>query len=56
MGRLTRTQDVVVIMISADNIIETQIQGDLKENPTGQALADLIHKEQKILAKEVRQL
>ena len=29
--------------------IETQIQGDLKENPTGQALADLIHKEQKIL-------
>jgi hypothetical protein len=36
--------------------IETQIQGDLKENPTGQALADLIHKEQKILAKEVRRL
>ena len=27
-----------------------------KENPTGQALADLIHKEQKILAKEVRRL
>jgi len=26
----------------------------LDENPTGQALADLIHKEQKILAKEVR--
>ena len=26
------------------------------ENPTGQALADLIHKEQKILAKEVRWL
>jgi hypothetical protein len=36
--------------------IETQIQGDLTENPTGQALADLIHKEQKILAKEVRRL
>ena len=34
--------------------IATQIQGDLKDNPTGQALADLIHKEQKILAKEVR--
>jgi len=28
----------------------------LVENPTGQALADLIHKEQKILAKEVRWL
>jgi acyl-CoA reductase-like NAD-dependent aldehyde dehydrogenase len=28
----------------------------LNENPTGQALADLIHKEQKILAKEVRWL
>jgi len=28
----------------------------LDENPTGQALADLIHKEQKILAKEVRWL
>ena len=36
--------------------IKTQIQGDLNENPTGQALADLIHKEQKILAKEVRWL
>jgi len=36
--------------------IQTQIQGDLVENPTGQALADLIHKEQKILAKEVRWL
>jgi len=36
--------------------IKTQIQGDLDENPTGQALADLIHKEQKILAKEVRWL
>ena len=34
--------------------IKTQIQGDLDENPTSQALADLIHKEQKILAKEVR--
>ena len=33
-----------------------QIQGDLDENPTGQALADLIHIEQKILAKEVRWL
>jgi len=32
------------------------IQGNLDENPTGQALADLIHKEQKILAKEVRWL
>jgi len=28
----------------------------LDENPTGQVLADLIHKEQKILAKEVRWL
>ena len=36
--------------------IKTQIQGDLDENPTGQALADLIHKGQKILAKEVRWL
>ena len=36
--------------------IKSQIQGDLVENPTGQALADLIHKEQKILAKEVRWL
>ena len=36
--------------------IATQIQGDLKENPTGQALADLIQKEQRILAKEVRRL
>ena len=36
--------------------IKTQIQGYLKESPTGQALADLIHKEQKILAKEVRRL
>jgi len=32
--------------------IKTQIQGDLDENPTCQALADLICKEQKILAKE----
>jgi len=36
--------------------IKTQIQGDLDDNPTGQALADLIHKEQKILTKEVRWL
>jgi len=36
--------------------IKTQIQGDLVENPTSQALADLIHKEQKILAREVRWL
>jgi len=36
--------------------IKMQIQGDLNENPTGQALADLIHKEQIILAKEVRWL
>jgi len=36
--------------------IKMQIQGDLDENPTGQALADLIHKERKILAKEVRWL
>ena len=36
--------------------IASQIQGDLKENPTGQALADLIQKEQSILAKEVRRL
>jgi len=34
--------------------IKTQIQEDLDDNPTGQALADLIHKEQKVLAKEVR--
>jgi len=33
-----------------------QIQGDSEENPTGQALVDLIHKEQKIFAKEVRWL
>jgi len=36
--------------------IKTQIQGDLDKNPTLQALADLIHKEQEILAKEVRWL
>jgi len=30
---------------------KTQIQGDLDENPTGQALADLIHKEPKSLQK-----
>jgi len=36
--------------------IKTQIQGDLVKNPTGQALADLIHEEQEILAKEVRWL
>jgi len=36
--------------------IKTQIQGDLTENPTGQALADLIQKEQEVLAKEVRWL
>ena len=36
--------------------IKTQIQGDLDENSTGQALADLIHKEPKIVAKEVRWL
>jgi len=36
--------------------IKTQIQGDLVKNPTGQTLADLIHKEQKILAREVRWL
>ena len=36
--------------------IKTQIQGDLDENPMGQALVDLIHKEPKILAKEVRWL
>ena len=35
---------------------KTQIKEDLDENLTGQALADLIHKEQKILAKEVRWL
>jgi len=33
-----------------------QIQGDSDENSTGQALADLIHKEQKIVTKEVRWL
>ena len=31
--------------------IKSQIQGELEVNPTGQALADLIHKEQQILAK-----
>jgi hypothetical protein len=36
--------------------IKSQIQGELEVNPTGQALADLIHKEQQILAKEVRWL
>jgi len=36
--------------------IQAQIQGDLIKNPTGQALADLIHKEQEILAKEVKWL
>ena len=36
--------------------IKNQIQGELTENPTGQALADLIQKEQEILAKEVRWL
>jgi len=36
--------------------IKTQIPGDLVENPTGQALADLIHKELEILAKEIRWL
>jgi len=36
--------------------IKTQIQEDLVENPTNQALADRIHKEPKILAKEVRWL
>ena len=35
---------------------KTQIKEDLDENLTGQALADLIHREQKILAKEVRWL
>jgi len=36
--------------------IKTQIQEDLVENPTGEALADLIHKEQKILVKGVKWL
>jgi len=36
--------------------IKTQIQGDLDENPTGQALSDLIHKEQFFWAKDVRWL
>ena len=36
--------------------IKSQIKGELEGNPTGQALADLIHKEQQILAKEVRWL
>ena len=39
-----------------ENTYRDANQGDLKENPTGQDLADLIHKEQKILAKEVRRL
>jgi len=33
------------------HLIKTQIKGDLDENPTGQALADLIHKEQKFWQK-----
>jgi len=36
--------------------IKSQIQRDSDDHPTGQALADLIHKDQKILAKEVRWL
>ena len=36
--------------------IKAQVQGELTETPTGQALADLIHKEQEVLAKEVRWL
>ena len=36
--------------------IKTQIQGELDENPTCQALSDLIRKEQFFLAKEVRWL
>ena len=36
--------------------IKSQIKGELEVNPTGQALADLIHKEQQILANEVRWL
>jgi len=33
---------------------KTQIKEEFHENPTGQALADLIHKEQICLTKEVR--
>jgi len=33
---------------------KNQILGDLEEDPTCQSLADLIKKEQEILAKEVR--
>jgi len=36
--------------------IKTQIQGELTETLTGQVLADLIHKEQEVLAIEVRWL
>ena len=36
--------------------IKSQIKGELDVNPTGQALADLIQEEQKILAKEIRWL
>ena len=36
--------------------IKSQIKGELDVNPTGQALADLIHEEPKILAKEIRWL
>ena len=36
--------------------IKSQIKGELDVNPTGQALADLNHEEQNILAKEVRWL
>jgi len=36
--------------------IKTQIQGEFDENLTGQALSDLVHKDQFFLAKEVRWL
>jgi len=36
--------------------IKTQIQEELDENPTGQALSDFIHKEQIFLSQEVRRL
>jgi len=35
---------------SPHNLIKKQILGELEENPTDQALADLIQKEQEILA------
>ena len=45
-----------VSQIKGELDVKSKIKGELDVNPTGQALADLIHKEQQILAKEVRWL